>query len=57
MEVDKNEESKGHAHITIHNFQWNVPVDAAEFEPVIPDDYSPGRPMLQILPGKQIPPQ
>ena len=24
----------------MHDFQWDVPVDAAEFEPVIPDDYT-----------------
>ena len=24
----------------INNFQWNVPVEASEFEPVIPDDYT-----------------
>jgi len=24
----------------INNFQWNVPVDASEFEPIIPDDYT-----------------
>ncbi len=23
----------------INNFQWNIPIDASEFEPVIPDDY------------------
>jgi len=27
-------------HLVIHDFQWDVPVDAAEFEPVIPDDYT-----------------
>ena len=26
--------------IVYHNFQWDVPVDAAEFKPVIPDDYT-----------------
>ncbi|MBN1972302.1 MAG: hypothetical protein JW787_01585 [Sedimentisphaerales bacterium] len=24
----------------IQNYQWNIPVDASEFEPVIPDDYT-----------------
>jgi len=52
IEIDKNEENKGHMHIVVYDFQWDVPVDAAEFEPVIPDDYTPGRPMLQILPKK-----
>jgi len=28
-------------HIVMHDYQWDVPVDAAEFEPpVIPDDYT-----------------
>jgi hypothetical protein len=27
-------------HIVMHDFQWDVAVDAAEFEPVIPDDYT-----------------
>jgi hypothetical protein len=26
--------------IVYHNFQWNVPVDASEFKPVIPDGYT-----------------
>ncbi len=29
-----------HVHVVMHDFQWDVPVDAAEFEPVIPDDYT-----------------
>jgi hypothetical protein len=30
-----------HQHIVMHDFQWDVVVDAAEFEPpVIPDDYT-----------------
>jgi len=27
-------------HFVMHNFEWDVPVDAAEFEPVIPDGYT-----------------
>jgi len=26
--------------MVMHDFQWNIPVDAAEFKPVIPDDYT-----------------
>jgi len=26
-------------HCVVHDFQWDVPVDAADFEPVIPEDY------------------
>ena len=29
-----------HMHFEMHDFQWDVPVDAAEFKPVIPDDYT-----------------
>ena len=29
-----------HMHAVMHDFQWDVSVDAAEFEPVIPDDYT-----------------
>ena len=38
---------------TFHDFEWDVPVDAAQFKPVIPDDYTPGQPMMQIMPGKR----
>jgi len=31
---------KKYTHIVMHDFQWDVPVDAADFEPVIPDDYT-----------------
>jgi hypothetical protein len=27
--------------ITTHDYRWDVPVDAAEFDPVIPKDYAP----------------
>jgi hypothetical protein len=27
-------------HVVMHDFQWDVPVAAAEFKPVIPDDYA-----------------
>jgi len=27
-------------HFVMQDFQWDVPVDAADFEPVIPDDYA-----------------
>ena len=44
VEMDcQAEESKGQINTQIssltHNFQWNLPVNASEFEPVIPDDY------------------
>ncbi len=32
--------NKIHSHIMMHDFKWDVLVDAAEFEPVIPDDYT-----------------
>ena len=27
-------------HFTTHDYRWNIPVDAADFMPVIPDDYT-----------------
>lgn len=27
-------------HVVVYNFQWDVSVDASEFEPIIPDDYT-----------------
>lgn len=32
--------NKMHSHLMMHDFKWDVLVDAAEFEPVIPDDYT-----------------
>ncbi len=29
-----------HSHLMMYDFKWDVLVDAAEFEPVIPDDYT-----------------
>jgi hypothetical protein len=34
------ENKKKYEHYTMHDFQWDVVVDAADFEPVIPDDYT-----------------
>jgi hypothetical protein len=31
---------KQYEHYVMHDFQWDVPVAAADFEPVIPDDYA-----------------
>jgi hypothetical protein len=31
---------KKYEHFVMHDFQWEVPVDASDFEPVIPDDYT-----------------
>jgi hypothetical protein len=38
-EVNKRGD-KMSTHYAMHDFQWDIPVDAAEFEPVIPDDYT-----------------
>ena len=53
IEVRKNAGKDTYMCITIHDCQWDVPVDAMEFKPVIPDDYTPGQPMMQMLPGKK----
>ncbi len=38
--VDKMGNKKEIEQIVYHNFQWDVPVDASEFKPVIPDGYT-----------------
>ncbi len=38
-EVDKMADRLSH-HIVMHDFQWDVPLDAAEFEPPIPAGYT-----------------
>ena len=53
MDMGKNKEIKAQVHLLVYDFQWDVPVDAADFEPVIPADYTPGRPMLQMFPPKK----
>jgi len=40
VHFDQMGNKKENEHFVIHDFQWDVPVDAAEFEPVIPDDYT-----------------
>jgi outer membrane lipoprotein-sorting protein len=52
IEIDKGEPGKGHMQVVAHSFEWDVPVAATEFEPVIPDDYTPGRPMMQLGPKR-----
>ncbi len=52
IEVGKGEPGKGRLQVVAHDFEWNVPAEAGEFTPVIPDDYTPGRPMMQIGPKK-----
>jgi hypothetical protein len=37
---DQMGDKKYSVHLVMHDFQWDVPIDAAEFEPVIPDDYA-----------------
>jgi len=37
---EDNMHGKMRTRIAQYDFQWDVPVDAAEFEPVIPDDYT-----------------
>lgn len=41
MEMDAQMGEGGRMHTVMHDFQWDVVVDAAEFNPVIPDDYTP----------------
>ncbi|MBN2591732.1 MAG: hypothetical protein JXA96_17835 [Sedimentisphaerales bacterium] len=43
VQMDMNFQLEGQTNASvsgvIHNFQWNIPVNASEIEPVIPDDY------------------
>jgi outer membrane lipoprotein-sorting protein len=39
-EMDMQMGDKMHMHAVVHDFQWDVSVDASEFDPVIPDDYT-----------------
>lgn len=39
-EMDIQVRDTMHMHGVVNDFQWDVSVDAAEFEPVIPDDYT-----------------
>jgi outer membrane lipoprotein-sorting protein len=50
MEVNQGDEQTGRVQMTLTDFKWNIPVDEADFEPVILDDYTLGQPMLQMLP-------
>jgi hypothetical protein len=36
----QKENTKKYEHFVKHDFQWDVPVAAADFEPVIPEDYT-----------------
>ena len=38
VKIKMNEEDE--VHIVIRDFQWNIPVEAEEFTPTIPDDYT-----------------
>jgi hypothetical protein len=52
LEIDRSAPGMGRVHAAAHDFEWDVPVEAAEFSPVIPDDYTPGRPLMQVMPKK-----
>jgi outer membrane lipoprotein-sorting protein len=41
MDVQLEGQINTNSSLFLHNFQWNVPIDVSEFEPVIPDDYTP----------------
>jgi len=52
IETNKEDKMKNmHAvQADVYDFQWDISVAAAEFEPVIPDDYTPGQPMMILSP-------
>jgi hypothetical protein len=43
VQVDMDTNLEGQMHMTgvMTDFQWDIPVDASVFDPVIPDDYTP----------------
>jgi outer membrane lipoprotein-sorting protein len=51
MEAEKGSRKTGLVNIVIDDFQWDVPFETTQFEPVIPEDYTPGQPMMQLGPG------
>ncbi|KPK41910.1 MAG: hypothetical protein AMJ65_08535 [Phycisphaerae bacterium SG8_4] len=53
IEIHKDAGDDAYIHFVVHDYQWGVTVDATDFEPVIPDDYTPGQPMMQMLRGKK----
>ncbi len=54
LEIETNKDDKmQHMRSVVQDFQWDVSVDASEFEPVIPDDYTVGRPMMIFSPKKK----
>ena len=52
IEIGKDAPGQGHLQVVAHDFEWSVPAEAGEFTPVIPADYTPGRPMMQLGPKK-----
>jgi len=50
LELEANKDDTVRIHALAYDFQWDVSVDAAEFEPVIPDDYMIGQPPMIIGP-------
>jgi hypothetical protein len=54
LEIEINKDDKiRHMRAVVQDFKWDVSVGASEFEPVIPDDYTPGRPMMIFSPKKK----
>ena len=48
MNLQKNEQTGYNISGIIHNFEWNIPVKASDFEPIIPQDY-------KIISAPQVP--
>jgi hypothetical protein len=53
IEMNVNKENMMQIYGLIYDFQWDVSVDAAGFEAVIPDDYTIGQPLMRIAPQKE----
>jgi outer membrane lipoprotein-sorting protein len=50
LELEAGKQDMMRMHGLAYGFQWDVSVDGAEFEPVIPDDYTVGQPPMIIGP-------
>jgi hypothetical protein len=53
LELEFNKDETMRIHGLAYDFRWDVSVDAAEFEPIIPDDYTIGQPPMMIAPQKR----
>jgi hypothetical protein len=49
VKLNEGKENEVQMNTLLHDCHWGMPVNAADFEPVIPDDYTLGQSMLQQM--------